>query len=70
MNNLLLYCGLVDARISASEKDLHVKNSSEFSWILHTYFENIKPMIPYDLYICAIFVAKPKELKRKPPYQN
>ena len=23
MNNLLSYCGLVDARISASEKDLH-----------------------------------------------
>ena len=26
MNNLLSYCGLVDARISASEKDLPVKN--------------------------------------------
>ena len=25
MNNLLSYCGLVDARISASEKDLPVK---------------------------------------------
>jgi hypothetical protein len=24
MNNLLTYCGLVDARISASEKDLPV----------------------------------------------
>jgi hypothetical protein len=26
MNNLLSYCGLVDARISASEKDLPVQN--------------------------------------------
>ena len=26
MNNLLSYCGLVDTRISASEKDLPVKN--------------------------------------------
>ena len=26
MNNLLSYCGLVDARISASEKDLPVNN--------------------------------------------
>ena len=24
MNNLLLYCGIVDARISASERDLHL----------------------------------------------
>ena len=29
MNNLLSYCGLVDARISASEKDLPVKESFE-----------------------------------------
>jgi hypothetical protein len=29
MNNLLSYCGLVDARISASEKDLPVINSSK-----------------------------------------
>ena len=27
MNNLLSYCGLVDARISASEKDLPVQLS-------------------------------------------
>ena len=26
MNNLLSYCGLVDARISASDKDLPVQN--------------------------------------------
>ena len=28
MNNLLSYCGLVHARISASEKDLPVQNLS------------------------------------------
>ena len=30
MNNLLSYCGLVDARISASEKDLPVTNNFNF----------------------------------------
>ena len=40
MNNLLSYCGLVDARISASEKDLPVQNIfiilffARFIWIL------------------------------------
>ena len=29
MNNLLSYYGLVDARISASEKDLPVNNNEE-----------------------------------------
>ena len=29
MNNLLSYCGLVDARISASEKDLPVLVETE-----------------------------------------
>ena len=29
MNNLLTYCGLVDARISASEKDLPVCKSTQ-----------------------------------------
>ena len=33
MNNLLSYCGLVDARISASEKDLPVPTS----YVLPTY---------------------------------
>jgi hypothetical protein len=49
MNNLLPYCGLVDARISASEKDLPVKQASmpmyetldfvNFNWgrILNSY---------------------------------
>ena len=30
MNNLLSYCGLVDARISASEKDLPVMLNQKF----------------------------------------
>ena len=29
MNNLLSYCGLVDGRISASEKDLPVKKKKK-----------------------------------------
>ena len=33
MNNLLSYCGLVDARIRASEKDLPVT----FDDLFHTY---------------------------------
>ena len=31
MNNLLSFCGLVDPRISASDKDLPVKGDSEKS---------------------------------------
>ena len=30
MDNLLSYCGLVDARISASEKNLPVKKAQKF----------------------------------------
>ena len=32
MNNLLSCCGSVDARISASEKDLTVKELRSYSW--------------------------------------
>ena len=34
LNNLLSYCGLVDARISASEKDLPVQR-----WNTKTFFQ-------------------------------
>ena len=30
MNNLSSYCGLVDAKIRASDKDLHVTNRTTF----------------------------------------
>ena len=30
MNNLLAYCGLVDVRLSASEKDLPVTETQNF----------------------------------------
>ena len=43
MNNLLSYCGLVDPRISASDKDLPVRatddldgKTTNFYWFLHT----------------------------------
>ena len=50
MNNLLPYCGLVDARISASEKYLPVyttyntiqKNSADFWPYVKNYFKNEK----------------------------
>ena len=31
MNNLLSYCGLVDARISVTEKDLPVQENSDWN---------------------------------------
>ena len=34
MNNLLLYCGLVDARISASEKDLPVCTAKSYRFAM------------------------------------
>ena len=36
MNNLLLYCGLVDAKIRASDKDLPVQNP--FDSVVTTYY--------------------------------
>ena len=41
MNNLLSYCGLVDARISASEKDLPVPYTILFSFISDMIFSSI-----------------------------
>ena len=38
MNNLLSYCGLVDARISASEKDLPVTDSLSFIYSAHSFY--------------------------------
>ena len=35
MNNLLSYCGLVDARISASEKDLPVLDVEFIDFLRH-----------------------------------
>ena len=37
MNNLLSYCGLVDLRISASDKDLPVQPTTNFMFV-----ENVK----------------------------
>ena len=39
MNNLLSYCGLVDVRINASDKDLPVLNSFLFSVEIVTKME-------------------------------
>ena len=40
MNNLLPYCGLVDARISASEKDLPVHNRLRPNHLLLRFVKN------------------------------
>ena len=39
MNNLLSYCGLVDARISASEKDLPVHKTEIYSFLFPLIFQ-------------------------------
>ena len=33
MNNVLPYCGLVDVRIDASDKDLPVQFNKKFQWL-------------------------------------
>ena len=58
MNNLSSYCGLIDSRMSASEKDLPVYLSSFFSiteWLSHfnkvvddNYYHSIKVHTPLD----------------------
>ena len=35
MNNLLSYCGLVDAKIRASDKDLPVPTNEKEMWKIH-----------------------------------
>ena len=45
MNNLLSYCGLVDARISASEKDLPVNKYLDFGRMT-----TIARKMPFQIY--------------------
>ena len=49
MNSLLSYCGLIDARISASEKDLPVINNFFGMSLLidFVYFSSIKKCIDH-----------------------
>ena len=42
MNNLSSYCGLVDARINASDKDLHTSDLYVFSTFQHAYGEKVE----------------------------
>ena len=37
MNNLSSYCGLVDAKIRASDKDLPVSKSTIWSWLYYKF---------------------------------
>ena len=43
MNNLSSYCGLIDLRMSASEKDLPVLSQGTFftAFVIFLYFENM-----------------------------
>ena len=47
MNNLLSYCGLVDTRIGASEKDLPVSVtiSRDFHFVIYQTFDLLKVWI-------------------------
>ena len=50
MNNLLLYCGLVDARISSSDKDLPLGQTS-FSHLRSTF---LKLLVNTNLIFCKV----------------
>ena len=41
MNNLLLYCGLADTRMRASEKDLPVKEIQIYNFLVNNCYEFI-----------------------------
>ena len=53
MDNLLSYCGLVDARISTSEKDLPVL-SKLFDWLIYELFDPSGPPIYCALWFWAL----------------
>ena len=48
MNNLSSYCGLVDARISASEKDLPVQSTK--TNVRQAWFYDTSVLLLYPLY--------------------
>ena len=48
MNNMLSYCGLVDARISGSEKDLPVLQSTEM--LDHLKASGFAKVFPMNFY--------------------
>jgi hypothetical protein len=49
MNNLLSYCGLVDARISGSEKDLPVRK-----YVL--YFSVVRPVLIISIALSGVYL--------------
>jgi hypothetical protein len=48
MNNLLSYCGLTDARMRASEKDLHVQTTQTISCHFLAQFTRIKIFLKFN----------------------
>ena len=68
MNNLMSYCGLVDAKIRASDKDLPVKAVTsivEIAWAVHHYFMLVEVdiLIRYVLNIYEIRQLRKFEFK-------
>ena len=55
MDNLLSYYGLVDARISTSEKDLPVKNTFFCFVEKNTFFEKLVSQIKFCSSACVIY---------------
>ena len=53
MNNLSSYCGLTDARMTASEKDLPVIHIQ----ILHVFFQLNYYYWPWDTQSCELIVG-------------
>ena len=49
MNNLLSYCGLVDARISAPEKDLPVEGHFQSSKLLLKIWKSLKTIHTFTI---------------------
>ena len=54
MNNLMSYCGLVDARISASEKDLPVPEPNRLVSFHNCCVESIILHYPTETNLCQI----------------
>ena len=55
MNSLLSYCGLVDAKIRASDKDLPV---NQILPTLHEIYQNVNSIFFIEILDSYIFVAE------------
>ena len=58
MNNLLSYCGLVDARIDASDKDLPAQKLWKFSINVQMMVEKLRPLNTCEVLVNCTIVCK------------